>query len=113
MKGGVASLWSHDSCQQSPTIEGSGGRPCHSCMVAEPMRFPDARKHPPLKCQSSLYRSSVEQTVMIAFKAGGRRAATWRLLNPPHDFPIIPTAPLHHGCAAIHAITSTPSCSSG
>ena len=38
---------------------------------------------------------------MIAFSAGGRRAATWRLLNPPHEMPIIPIEPVHHACAAI------------
>ena len=46
---------------------------------------------------------------MIAFSAGGRRAATWRLLKPLHEMPIIPTAPVHHGCAAIQAITSSAS----
>ena len=44
---------------------------------------------------------------MIARSAGGRSAATWRLLKPLQEMPIIPTAPVHHGCAASQAITST------
>ncbi len=48
----------------------------------------------------------------IAFSASGRRAATWRLLNPPQEMPIIPTRPLHQGWAAIHRIASSPSASS-
>ena len=42
----------------------------------------------------------------IAFSAGGRRAATCRPLKPPHEMPIMPTAPVHQGCAASQAITS-------
>ena len=34
---------------------------------------------------------------MIALSAGGRRAATCRLLNPPQEIPIIPIAPVHQG----------------
>ena len=51
---------------------------------------------------------------MIALSAGGRRAATWRLLKPPHEMPIMPTEPVHHGCAAIQAIDlEQSSCSCG
>ena len=51
---------------------------------------------------------------MIARSAGGRRAATWSALNPPHEWPIMPTAPVHQGWTASHAMTSTASsCSSG
>src|SRR5713226_9571160 len=49
---------------------------------------------------------------MTARTAGGRRAAICRTLNPPQDLPIRPTAPVHHGCAAIQAITAMPSASS-
>ena len=49
---------------------------------------------------------------MIAFSAGGRSAATWSELNPPHEMPVMPTDPLHQGCAAIQAMTETPSSSS-
>ncbi len=38
---------------------------------------------------------------MIAFSSGGRCAATWRLLNPPQEMPIIPMRPVHQGCSAI------------
>ena len=62
---------------------------------------------------SSWKRSSLASTATIAFSAGGRRIAIWIELNPPHEIPHIPTAPLHHGWAASHAITSSPSrCSS-
>ena len=44
---------------------------------------------------------------MTAFSAGGRRAATCSPLKPPHEMPNMPTAPVHQGCAASHAITST------
>ena len=37
----------------------------------------------------------------IARSAGGRRAATCSALKPPQEMPIIPTAPVHQGCAAI------------
>ena len=43
---------------------------------------------------------------MIAFSAGGRSAATCSALKPPQDMPVMPTAPLHQGCAASQAITS-------
>src|SRR5919108_309288 len=46
---------------------------------------------------------------ITACSAGGRRAATCRPLNPPHEIPIIPTAPLHHGCSASQAMTSSAS----
>ena len=50
---------------------------------------------------------------MIARSAGGRRAATWSALKPPQELPIMPTAPVHHGWAASHAMTATASsCSS-
>ncbi len=50
----------------------------------------------------------------IARSAGGRWAATCRELNPLHEIPTIPTAPVHHGWAAIQAITSQASdCSWG
>ena len=45
----------------------------------------------------------------MAFSAGGRRAATCSALNPPHEMPIMPTAPLHQGCAASQAMTSSAS----
>ena len=51
----------------------------------------------------------VEQMVTIALSAGGRRAAICSPFKPPQEIPIIPTTPLHQGCAASHAITSTPS----
>ena len=44
---------------------------------------------------------------MIALSAGGRRAATCRLLKPPQEPPVMPTAPSHQGWAAIQAMTST------
>ena len=43
---------------------------------------------------------------MIAFSAGGRWLATCNALKPPHEIPIMPTAPLHQGWAASQAITS-------
>ncbi len=46
---------------------------------------------------------------MIAFSAGGRRAATCSPLKPPQLIPIMPTAPVHQGCAASQAITSSAS----
>ena len=45
-------------------------------------------------------------------RLGGRRAATWRVLNPPQEIPIIPVRPSHQGCAAIQASTSSASDSS-
>jgi len=54
----------------------------------------------------------VEQSVMMALSAGGRRAATWSELKPPQEMPIMPTLPLHHGWAAAQAMTSQASCSS-
>ncbi|SLI50057.1 Uncharacterised protein [Mycobacteroides abscessus subsp. abscessus] len=54
------------------------------------------------------------EALTIAFSAGGRRAATCRLLNPPQEMPIIPTLPSHQGWSASHAITSqASSCSVG
>ena len=48
----------------------------------------------------------------MAFSAGGRRAATCSPLKPPHEIPIMPTAPLHQGWAASQAmISSASSCS--
>ena len=49
---------------------------------------------------------------MIALSAGGSSAATWSALKPPQEMPIMPTAPLHHFCAAIHAMISSASSSS-
>ena len=49
---------------------------------------------------------------MIAFSAGGRRAATCSALNPPQEMPIIPTLPEHQGCAAIQAMAASASASS-
>jgi len=46
---------------------------------------------------------------MIAFSAGGRSAATCRLLKPLHEIPVIPTLPVHQGWREIHSITSTAS----
>ena len=46
---------------------------------------------------------------MMALSAGGRRAATCRLLNPVHEMPVMPTAPVHQGWAAIQAIDSQTS----
>jgi hypothetical protein len=43
--------------------------------------------------------------VTIALSLGGLRAATWRLLKPPQDMPIIPTLPEHQLWAASHSIT--------
>ena len=40
-------------------------------------------------------RSSM--SVMIALSAGGRSAATWRLLKPPQEMPIMPTSPVAPG----------------
>jgi hypothetical protein len=48
----------------------------------------------------------------MAFRAGGRSAATCSALKPPQEMPIMPTAPEHQGCAAIQAMASTASCSS-
>ena len=46
--------------------------------------------------------------------SGGRRAAICSPLNPPHDLPMMPTRPVHHGCAASQASTSSASsCSCG
>ncbi len=45
----------------------------------------------------------------MAFSAGGRRSATWIALNPPHEMPHMPTAPVHHGWAASQAMTSSAS----
>jgi len=54
----------------------------------------------------------VAEALMIALSACGRCAATWRLLNPPHEMPIMPTLPSHHGCSASHSITwQASSCS--
>ena len=51
---------------------------------------------------------------MMAFSAGGRWLATCSALKPPQEMPIMPTVPLHQGCAASQAITSTASaCSCG
>ena len=36
-------------------------------------------------------------------------AAACNAAKPPHETPIMPTGPLHHDCAAIHAIAATPS----
>ena len=36
-------------------------------------------------------------------------AATWSALKPPQEMPIMPTAPVHQGCAAIQAMISTAS----
>ena len=36
---------------------------------------------------------------MIAFSAGGCLAATCSALKPPQEMPIMPTLPLHQGCA--------------
>lgn len=45
----------------------------------------------------------------MAWAAGGFREATCNALKPPHDTPIMPTAPVHQVCAANHAITSSAS----
>ena len=39
----------------------------------------------------------VENNDITAFKAGGCSKATCKPLNPPHDFPYIPTDPLLQG----------------
>ena len=39
----------------------------------------------------------------MAFKAGGCSKATCKPLNPPHDFPYIPTDPLLQGWEEIQA----------
>ena len=41
--------------------------------------------------------------------AGGLRDAACSAAKPPHDTPIIPTAPVHHGCSASQAITASTS----
>ncbi len=46
---------------------------------------------------------------MTARSAGGASAATCNELKPPHEIPIMPTRPLHHGCSASQAISSTAS----
>ena len=56
-----------------------------------------------------MYRSSVAWIATIARRCGGRVAATWIEVKPPYDSPHIPTAPLHHGCAASHSTASWPS----
>ena len=61
---------------------------------------------------SSPKRSTVPQTAITAFSAGGFSAATCSALNAPQLLPIIPTAPLHQGCAAAQAITAQASASS-
>ena len=48
----------------------------------------------------------------IAPSSGGRRAATWRALNPAHELPIMPTFPEHHGWRASQAIAATASLNS-
>src|SRR5215468_1881089 len=55
--------------------------------------------------------SSDASTAMIALRAGGGgwRVAIWIELNPPHEIPHMPTAPVHHGCSASHAITASAS----
>jgi hypothetical protein len=50
--------------------------------------------------------------VTIALSAGGFREATCNALKPPHDTPIMPTAPVHQVCAANHAMTSRASSNS-
>ena len=50
-----------------------------------------------------------ELNKITAFNAGGCKNAVCRQLNPPHDFPIIPTVPLHHGWSASHSMTSQAS----
>ncbi len=49
---------------------------------------------------------------MIAFRAGGRSAATWSELNPEYEVPYMPTLPFDHSCSASHAIVATWSWSS-
>ncbi len=51
---------------------------------------------------------------MIAFSAGGARAAVCKVMNPPQETPRMPTDPLHQGWAASQAITAAASaCSCG
>ena len=45
----------------------------------------------------------VENNDITAFKAGGCSKATCKPLNPPHDFPYIPTDPLLQGWEEIQA----------
>ena len=45
----------------------------------------------------------VENNDIMAFKAGGCSKATCKPLNPPHDFPYIPTDPLLQGWEEIQA----------
>ena len=49
---------------------------------------------------------------MIAFSAGGARAAACRVLKPPQETPRMPTEPLHQGWAASQAMATTASCCS-
>jgi hypothetical protein len=48
----------------------------------------------------------------MALSGSGLRAAICKALKPPQEMPIMPTEPLHQGCSAAQAITSTPSLSS-
>lgn len=48
----------------------------------------------------------------IALSGSGARAAIRRELKPPQEMPIMPTLPLHQGCAASQLTTSTPSAGS-
>ena len=61
---------------------------------------------------SSAYLSTVEHSVIIAFKGSGASSAICRELKPPQLIPIIPIFPSHQLWAANQLITSKPSLSS-
>ena len=48
----------------------------------------------------------------MPLSAGGLRDAACSAANPPHETPVIPTAPVHHGCSASQAITASTSSAS-
>jgi hypothetical protein len=54
---------------------------------------------------------SVASSATMARSAPGvsDRIAIWIELNPPQEMPHIPTAPVHHGWAASHEMTASPS----
>ena len=93
------------SRQASPTICGSGG-------IAVFTQH-EVRPHLLLGEQRAAHVVDVVgiavvggASVMIAFSAGGRRAATCSELKPPQEMPVMPTLPLHQGCAARNAMIS-------
>lgn len=86
----------------------SGGWYINACIIAPHQKL-SFSKHPPFQWMSSVNRLSVNPNTMIALSAAGWQAATCNALNPLHDLPIIPTAPLHQVCRLIQSITYTAS----